>query len=271
MKKLPPETVFHVFYALTLLRLFGVLNDIYIEGLVALRGSGKLPFAWINFEWLIGSEKYIVLFLLSFLIVSYPIIKMQWVRILWSILILFTFGLEFAIDPGHPNFLFIWISIFFALVPNPNKNALFERGLVSAIHGSQIQILLIYSLTGLWKILSVAQSFFDPNLAAGSSYFSYLVASEFLNSTAVSQVASDLLKMPLLAQALSLVIVVFQILCLPIIFVPALYPLWGLLIALFHVGSLMGLGIMFIPPIILAIVFLTLADTDLPLSQNNQE
>ena len=132
----------------------------------------------------------------------------------------------------------------------------------NAVAMAQIQILLVYFLAGTWKLVSLLQSFFDPNIASGLSFFKYALAGEYYYSLSLSPLSDSLLNSPTTALILSFGAILFQSLSIFVVFFPSMFWAWGILIAVFHIGSLAGLNIIFHPAITISLIFLTLSNTE---------
>jgi hypothetical protein len=264
LTKVSSKQAISIYYFLLFAMLIRMTRSISQSPVPGLEASVHLPFAWISdYSWLDTAEPFLSILLLIVLVITLPLIHFWTIRILWAAISLWTIGIDFAVDPGHSNHHMLWISILLAILPVNLKASDSRRPVQSIVYTIQFQILLIYALAGFWKARSFVQSLFDSNIAAGADYFDYAVASEFINATSTPPFYEMLSQFPLVTSTLSVGVLIFQLLCLPVAFFPKLYPLWGLLIALFHIASLVGLGIMFLAPVALAILFLTLVDPTL--------
>lgn len=259
MKKLLPTQAIYCFYLFLFSRLLFVIEPLFHRGIDQIAASRSWLSVFLVFD---GHEMTLTAISLTALLVSLPFVHRQIVRFIFALFAFLIFGIDFGIDPGHPNHLLLWICLILAFIPGDLRNEPEPQRPRQMIRSAQLQILLVYGLSGVWKLYSVLKSFFDENIAAGTSYYPYSVASEFIHSGSVSPASSLLLQMPILATALSLIVVAFQVSCLGVAFFPRTFPIWGIVTALFHIGSLLGLGIVFQPAVIVALLFLTMTESE---------
>lgn len=195
----------------------------------------------------------------SFSIFIFLFLEKLWARFVFFFLTTSITYLLFMIQPGHNMHLLVWTVFFSLLLPrdafSSRENSKAVKKYVKVM---QLQILLIYGIAGVWKLFYLIKSFTDPNLASGKDFLSYAIAHEFVNSGRVSVFSSPLMAYPWLLEILSLGALCVQIFTIFIAPFPRYHRLWGLLIALFHLGTLAILNVFFVWPIFLSLIFLTL-------------
>jgi hypothetical protein len=178
----------------------------------------------------------------------------QWARFLWALLFFLVEGFSFTYTLGHEIHMYVWINIFFALIPGRIDSSKDENFYFPFLRAAQLQILLIYGIAGIWKFLAIIESFSDDNIIAGTEYVSYAASWEFINSNKLYAASAWIIQQPFLCALLGLMVVVVQLGSAIVAFFPKFYFIWGLLLAFFHIGTLIAVNVFFrwsIPPIII--------------------
>lgn len=207
--------------------------------------------AWLSF---INPSIMIVLILV------FPFLRFPAARVFWFIACYFIEGFQFTYILGHSGHAFVWFSLILALIPG-DLNLRSESNtsdLDGFVRICQLQIFLIYGTAGVWKVLGFVESFFNKSVASGFDYVQYAMASEFMYSNRLFASAEWVSDHPLLCAFFSGLVIVAQTGSLFIAFLPRFYQVWGLILALFHVGTLFTVNVFFfwsIPPILWLLAF----------------
>jgi hypothetical protein len=146
------------------------------------------------------------------------------------------------------------LNLIFALIPGHLDQSKNESLLVPFIKAAQIQIFIIYAIAGIWKILAVVESLRNNNIAAGFDYVPYSIAWEIINSNKPQAASLWIMNSPITSFILGFLVLTAQAGSLIVLFFPRFYFLWGLILSLFHIGTLITVNVFFkwsIPPIII--------------------
>lgn len=255
---LEPQAIFYVFYAVNLIFLLGRFKTFYTGDFAYVATTDRFPFRWIpdDFKDLNFYLQFISISGMVLLVLSFLFLHLQWTRILWFIINIVLVGFDYAADNGHNAHLFLWIALFFCLKRGSINAHNTDREWHIVFRAAQLQILLVYGLAGLWKVNSVYESFFDSNIVTGFDYFAYAMSQEYINSNIESAVATFFAEQRSLSAIFSIFMIGIQVGSLFVVLIPRLYPLWGVFIGLFHIGTLAVINVIFLWPIILALLFL---------------
>jgi hypothetical protein len=255
MRLMPKQTIIAIYF-LSLCNQIHILSRYAFTNFQSVASANNYLYRWIPPDtdvntWL----SFICPPLMVLLIVLFPMLERQWVRITWVLLFYLIEGFRFTYVLGHSSHALIWICLIMALLPGRLSSYRDEDEVLKAfIRLSQLQIFIIYGLAGIWKILGFIHSFLDSNIASGFDYVQYAMSSEFLYSNRVYPSAEWVSEIPILCFLLSGLVILSQAGSLIVCFVPRLYFLWGVILAVFHIGTLFTVNVFFywsIPPIIL--------------------
>lgn len=201
---------------------------------------------------------FICPFLMMLFIFLFLFLSRQSVRVIWAILFFLIDGFSFSYVLSHKSHMYIWIHLFFALIPGKLSTTSAPQLLQPFIRVAQWQILLIYGLSGYWKIRAVIESFSNTNIVSGFDYVPYAMAWEMVNSNKFQAASMWIIEHPLLCLLLSIFVLVAHLGSILIIFFPQFYFFWGIVLALFHVGTLMTVNVFFDWSVFGIILFLCL-------------
>lgn len=256
--KLDLPSIFWLAQLVCLVAHIGYCSDLITKPL----DLSSLQFSILSTESLARLQKLLPLYALanaclSILIFLY--LENLWARIVFFILTTSITSLLFMNHPGHNMHLLAW-TVFWALFlpKNSFSSPTNQHALERYVRVMQLQILLVYALAGSWKLFYFVKSFFDSNIASGSDFLSYSIAHEFVNSGSVSVFSTQLMAHPRVLTLMSVGALSLQVFSIFVIPFPRFYCVWGILIALFHLGTLAVLNVFFIWPIFLSLIFLTL-------------
>jgi hypothetical protein len=195
----------------------------------------------------------IFLFLMVSMIASLPFtLSSRALRCGWFVLNFGIIGLDLYHSLGHNYHLFVWISLFFCFAHDLNEETRWRF----ILRICQIQILLVYGISGAWKALSLIESVWNSNIVAGSKYLAYAMSQEYINSNVSSPLATSLAHDSVISGVLSILVLIVQLGSVAVCFFPRMYFYWGLLLALFHVGTYITINVIFTWPIVLSLLFL---------------
>ena len=203
--------------------------------------------------------------LMVFLILLFPLLRFPAARILWFFASYIVEGFQFAYILGHSSHALVWFTLFLALIPGDlNDRADKESSdLDGFVRVCQLQIFLIYGTAGIWKVFGFVESLSNPNVASGLDYVQYAMASEFMYSNRLFASAEWVSNQPWLCMIFSGLVVVAQAGSLVMAFFPRFYQYWGLILAIFHVGTLFTVNVFFywsIPPILWLLAFYPMSE-----------
>ncbi len=163
----------------------------------------------------------------------------RWARV--TLFGLITFNVTTRVNYYNPhNFhLYFYVSLISVIFTNKIGEPAFRLWL------AQIQVLLLYFISGFWKLGSLLKSFFDVDRLSPFEQLSYMVAQEFINSNTLFPVGAFIMEHPWLGSMGQILILIMEVGALPVMFFPALYPVWGLIIVGFHSFAWIAMGLFF--------------------------
>lgn len=248
-----------VYYFLSLCALLTQLKSYTHLDYNSVTSTGVYVFRWIEPNTDINAIlSFICPPLMVLLVILLFYIRQQWARVLWALLFFLVEAFSFSYVLGHSKHMYIWINLFFALIPGSlekNRNNHFYSPYIRA---AQLQIFVIYGLAGVWKLKAVVDSFSDSNIAAGFNYVPYAIAWEIINSNRAYAASLWVLNQPVICFLLASLVLVSQCGSILVAFLPRFYFIWGLVLVLFHIGTLFTVNVFFlwsIPPILLFLCF----------------
>lgn len=257
--------VIWMFYAVSLCELLFKLNAYTYTNFNIVADTPRFPFVWIpaGFE-LNPLLSFVCPILMTIALMTFGLLNHQWARIVWFCFHFLVDGFHLAYILGHESHMYVWISFYLALIPGDlrekQENDSFFFPYIRACH---LQIILIYAIAGVWKLRSWIMSVWDPNISAGTDFVRYSLAHEWLNSNAMQASALWVFNNPGVATVLSLMVMVSQIGSVFVFPFAKYFRLWGLVLALFHVGTLFSVSVFFrwsVPPIVMFLIMKPMAE-----------
>lgn len=218
------------------------------------------PLFWAN--WL--PTPTVTNIIMSLLIVtSIPVVMQPWRRAFR----MFAFvGLFLAVaytnsfgKIGHGWHAWIFVALIFCFLPTwrdsqhtisaaaPRTRSITHRQqFLSIFFTAQVFVMLFYSMSGAWKIYAALSQMQAGQLHAFHPYaLAYLTADRLLQTNSWTPLGAFLVNYPLLGWPLHLAAIYFELFALVAAFRPALHRLWGLMLILFHFGTIMLLFVGF--------------------------
>ena len=202
---LSARSVVYLFYFISYCALLEYLNYYTHTDFQSVATGTKPLFRWIPDTTPINSWlSFINPAMMVVLTVAMPFVYLLWARIVFFAALFLVFGFMFQYVNGHSGHYYIWVSLFFCLIPGDIRiREPDDLELKGFLRVAQIQIFVIYGLAGVWKALSVIQSLFDRSIAAGSDYVPYAMASEFLYSNKQTAAPTWIVEHPIICLILS--------------------------------------------------------------------
>lgn len=164
--------------------------------------------------------------------------------------------------PHHQWDIWMWVAFLWMFLPDIwNVAEDDERGqqrrsaFLSVFWGAQAYVLLTYSLSGLGKLLSVASQ-----ATAGMAHtFSFDIASLHISQMMLRRQETTVLgplflEYELLGWALFISVVYLEVVSVIVVFRPDTHRLWGLFLALFHLGTFLTMRAVFVGPVALLMI-----------------
>jgi hypothetical protein len=249
-------TIVYSFYIINFVALLERCHRVFEEGGERLLAQLRFPLSVLPSSWNLSLIiPALSIFFMAILIVLFTQISLRIVRVVWFLLNFIIIGFEAQYSMGHSYHLFVWIS-FFCCLPKDWPQTSNTETWRFVLRGCQYQILLIYGISGVWKLLSLFQSLGNDNIVVGTSYLAYALSQEYINTNQSSPLSVYLATQPFISSVLSLSVLVVQLFSLFVVFFRPLYPLWAVFLALFHVGTLATVHVMFLWPVVLILLFL---------------
>lgn len=220
------------------------------------------PLFWAN--WLSTSTvtNSIMLLLIA---TSIPVVVQPWRRVFRVAAFV---GLFFAVayansfgKIGHGWHAWIFVALLFCFLPKWHAGSASERQATSITHrqqfltlffAAQLFVMLFYSMSGAWKVFAAFDQMWAGQLHAFHPYaLAYLTADRLLQTNSWTPLGPFLINYPLLGWPLHLAAIYFELFALVAAFRPALHRLWGLMLIVFHFGTIVLLFVGFTPSMLL--------------------
>lgn len=259
---LSPSHCFFAFYIASFLHLYDRLISYNYKDFSGMTLSDSYLFSWIPDGFPLNEVMtFLNPLLIGFLVLLLPFIRLQSARVIWFVITFLVEGFRFYYSQGHDAHLYVWLTLILALHPgdlypdetSPQPGPLF-------LLACQLQILLVYSLSGIWKIFGYLNSHWNNNIAAGIDYLPYAIATEYLNSGTANASSLWLIENPSVSLSLTFLMFLAQAGSLFVPLFPQVFFIWGILLALFHVGAMVSVGVVFTWSVFPIVIFLCLAN-----------
>lgn len=152
---------------------------------------------------------------------------------------------------NHGSHYWIWIGICFCFLPagshgrlNDSRNGRYHFLMVFWF--TQALIMLFYSMSGFWKVADGLGDLFAGEFSGfHPTALATTAAHTMLQRNNPTMLGPWIVEHPLAGWPLFLWVIYVELVALLVMFRPALLPLWGIMLILFHIGTLMLLGISF--------------------------
>jgi hypothetical protein len=216
------------------------------------------PVFWVQFISLTMAVNIIWAFVILTLIAAAIFPNIRWLRLLMFIA-LFLF-IAFINSFGKIDHGFLaWLAVDFIFVFLPARKwsqlefSIRDRQFYLTIFwAAQALILLFYSMSGWWKFYMVVQQFKLSQIHfLHPEGLAYIIARQlhWINSETV--LGPIILEYPFLGWPLAITVVYLELFAIVAAFRPALHRLWGISLALFHLGNILAMLVFFNESILL--------------------
>lgn len=161
---------------------------------------------------------------------------------------------------NHGMHAWFFMSAVFVLLPDGrwrSRQRISDRhNFLSVLWCSQLVVLLFYSLTGVWKVVTAVGQFAAGEVSAFHFHgFSLILANRLLASDVDSVIGDFLVRQEMIGWALFLGTMYLESFSIVVAFRPRLHRIWGIGLILFHVGTQLAMVINFQPNILLLGIF----------------
>ncbi|MGI9465252.1 MAG: hypothetical protein ACR2OM_15015, partial [Aestuariivirgaceae bacterium] len=167
---------------------------------------------------------------------------------------------------NHPYHAWFWISFVFVFLPSGESwksrhtKRTYMMSYLTVFLAAQVMMLLFYTLSGSWKIIygitAMAQGLDGVFSLRG---LSYNLANRVLQTNTNPLLAEFAIDNYLLSWAGIMTIMYVQFTAIVAAFRPRLHVLWGLVIAVFHFGTWLLMGIVFSHHILLLMILFVMS------------
>lgn len=245
--KFKPKQTIMVMYLISLFNMVHTLQSYAYTNFQSVANSNHYIFRWIDPSVDVNSVlSFICPPFMVALFLLFPLLQHQWARVLWGLSFFFIQGFQFTYLLSHSSHAIVWVCIFLALIPgNLNLYDNEHPTLQAFLRLCQLQIFVIYGLAGIWKGLGFIESFSNPNITSGLEYVQYAMSSEFMYSNRVYASAAWVSEHPRICALLSALVLLTQLGSTLVAFFPKYYFWWGLVLVIFHIGTLFTVNVFF--------------------------
>lgn len=150
------------------------------------------------------------------------------VRFVIFLLLFFTTATEFNRTQTHAVHFLLWSFVPFVFCEFS------EKGLNRALVFSQLQVLLLYFLSGFWKVSGALLNWGNPKTASLAEFMNYSIAQEFVNSNKLGVLAKIILEISWLSGVMGFFAMSVQVMSLVGLAFPKFRWVFGLLALSFH-------------------------------------
>ena len=145
--------------------------------------------------------------------------------------------------------IWVWIALLFIFLPDAwgsaHKSPRKRKRFLLVFWGAQAFVLLMYSMSGMWKIIAAAGQYLNGEASAVSfDAFSLHISTQLniLPETMTSMLGPLIINYPLLGWLPLIAIIYLQSFSFFIAFRPSLHSIWALGLIFFHVGAYLTIG-----------------------------
>ncbi len=163
--------------------------------------------------------------------------------------------------PNHQWDLLLWVSLIFIFLPSTRGDRAeadpeAKKKFLAVFWCAQAFILLTYSMSGIGKLYGAAFQVAAGETSAFSPYAAALHTASVLSAKGqVTPLGPFLLTYPYAGWFPFLFILYVETFSFVAAFRPSLHRVWGLLLVLFHIGTLLTMRAVFVAPALLALIF----------------
>jgi hypothetical protein len=249
----------YIFYIISLFSLLTRLKSYTYHDYNSVSATQVYLFSWIPSNTdLNATLSFVCPVLMTLLFALLFLIKYQWARVVWALLFFIIEAFSFSYVLGHERHMYVWINLYFALLAGTLDRSRSEETYLPYIRAAQLQLFVIYGVAGLWKLKACIESLSNSNIVAGFDYVPYAIAWELLNSNRAYEASLWIMNQPAICLLLATLVILAQSGSIVIAFFPRFYFSWGLILSLFHIGTLLTVNVFFlwsIPPILIFLCF----------------
>jgi hypothetical protein len=244
--------IVQIFYAVTLFQLYGAARGFAAPALSLEEMDPLWPLWWLHLTGIGPGSAMLAHLALGAGIAGLLAWRYLAVRILVSLALLevAAYGNSFGAI-HHGNHEWFWISVCFWLLPGGSLAALrasraLRMQFLLAIGAATALILLFYSMSGLWKCLSATAALLQGHLGGFSpEAMAVTLANRALQTGSAPLWAGIVIDRPILGWPMYLGLYYVELFAIVIAFRPALIRVWGVILILFHFGTLLFMDIVF--------------------------
>jgi len=216
------------------------------------------PIQWINALPTSNAVDLICLYTLAATALAFFLVEKRWARLNAAIALLFLHALINSFGKINHSW-HGWILVSFAFIFLPTgpwrdlaKEEKKRQAFFAVIWGAQLLLLLIYSMSGGWKIYGIIQQWQAGAITALHPYaFAYQIANRTLQTDSYGPLSALLIAYPWLGWLPYLAILYFETFALVALWRPPLQKLWAAMLILFHIGAWLTMTIAFNAQIVL--------------------
>lgn len=230
-----------IYYISSVYISYGLLANVHSDA----RGATAIyqwPVKWLNVFAIPGGEQLIAIgcflaALACILDLNNRLYRIVFALFSWMVVALLnSYG---AINHGHH--IWIWLALFFAFAPrdlNVTASRRDKLGLLAAVSGAQLFVLMTYSLAGLHKINGGLQAILRGEEGNFSfTGFANQIADRVLQTETEPFAADLIIAYPALFAPAFWFLIIAQAGAVALIFFPRLHRSFGLLMIAFHSGT----------------------------------
>jgi hypothetical protein len=162
-----------------------------------------------------------------------------WARVFIFVLVFFNVATRFNYLDAHNFHLYLYGSFILLFFMRAQDGAAWR------VRFCQVQVLLVYFISGLWKLGAVASALFSNTHASVFDFLRYSIAEEYLNSNTVTPLGRYIVEAEHWSGLTIFGTMGLEVGSLAVVFFPRLYPLWGLLLVTFHSFTKVSMGLYF--------------------------
>ncbi len=228
--------------------------------------SPRWPIFWAEYISYPTAVKIIIIFFVLTALFACFFHEQRWQRTLALLGVLQFTALNYSFGFTHQWDLWVWIAFFFVVLPNvwgtEDLSPETREKFLTVFWGAQAFTLLIYSMSGMWKVLAAIQQFFNGEVSIFSPSAPALhIATQFIkeSGSGVSVFGPFIIDHPIVAWFPLLAAVYLQFFSLWAAFKPNLHRLWAFGLVAFHIGVYLTLYVIQFNHI--AIILLLLANS----------
>lgn len=155
---------------------------------------------------------------------------------------------------NHGFHAWLFVAFIYCFLPNwsTTKNGksppsiTHRQQLLTILFAAQAMVMLFYSMSGAWKIYTAINQIQAGQIHAFHPYaLAYLTADRLLQTSTPTMLGAQIIEYPILGWPLHISAIYIELFAVVAAFRPTLHRLWGILLVLFHFGTILILSIGF--------------------------